>query len=246
MRKLTVLALVVMAGAVQAQVVIPPAFAGTSTGTTGFNTVMRQFDRSMQAVYAATQLTGLNVGDQITGIQFRMFFFATNPATFPATTLTFTNYDIFMGQSATAPGSMSTTYAANQGTGFMQVRSGSLSVAPGTYVKGPDAATPAPWGPVITFTTPYTYNGGSLLMELRHTGNGDAAGNLFVDTVADVAGSWQAIANTTTGAAYAATTGVIGATAAPVMRLNVVAVPEPATCAILGLGAAALLRRRRK
>ena len=245
MRKLSIVALMIVAGAAQAQVVIPPAFAGTSTGTSGFNTVMRQFERSMQAVYSAGQLTGVNVGDQITGIQFRMFFTASNPATFPVSALSFANYDIFLGQSATAPGSMSTTYAANQGAGFMQVRSGGLTVNPNTYVKGPDIATPAPWGELITFTTPYTYTGGSLLMELRHTGNGSTTGNLFVDTVADSAGNWQAIAQTAAGA-YTATTGVVGATAAPVMRLTVVPVPEPATMAILGLGAAALLRRRRK
>lgn len=238
-------AVVLLAGAASAQVVIPSAFASTSTGTTGFNTVMRQFDRSMQAVYSASVL-GLNVGDQINGISFRMNFTASNAfTTFPANTLTFANYDIFMSTTSVTPGSMSTTYAANQGGDFMQVRSGSLTVSPNTYTKGPDAATPGTWGSVISFNNAFTYNGGNLLIEIRHTGNGDAAGNMFIDTVADSAGSWQAIANTTSGSAYTATTGTVGATAAPVARLNLAPVPEPASMTVLGLGALALLRKRR-
>lgn len=129
----------------------------------------------------------------------------------------------------------------------MQVRGGALTIMANTYVKGPDAATPAPYGPYITFNMgDFVYNGGNLLLEIRHTGN-TGSQNLFVDTLADSAGNWSNIASAgTAGTNYGATTGAAGVSGAPVAKLQITPVPEPSTVLALIAGVAVLAARRRK
>lgn len=111
MKRVTLVAIVLScAAAASADVVIPAAFAGTSTGTVGFNTVLRAFDRSVQAIYGASTLSGLNVGDRISGVAFRMFFTTNNPNTWPTADINWANYDIYMSTTSVTPGSQSTTY----------------------------------------------------------------------------------------------------------------------------------------
>jgi len=64
------------------------------------------------------------------------------------------------------------------------VRAGRL-VLPSGFLPG-GALTPNvnPWGGVITFTTPYVYMGGNLLLTIRHTGAVGAGGSGNVDATA--------------------------------------------------------------
>src|SRR5207302_8764496 len=85
------------------------------------------------------------------------------------------NFDVYLGPSNFAPGSLSTSPAANQGAGTMQVRSGPLTFPANSF---PGGSSPNAFGPEITFSTPYTYTGGDLLLTLRYTA---ASGQLLFD-----------------------------------------------------------------
>src|SRR6185436_15396966 len=59
------------------------------------------------------------------------------------------------------------------------VRSGGLVLQSGFLPGGAVTPNVNPWGGVIAFTTPYVYNGGHLLLTIRHTGAvGSGTGNV--------------------------------------------------------------------
>ena len=223
-------------------VVVPNAYANTAASTSGLNTFIRDSGnpRKGQLMINANQLGGINNGDQITGITFRLWTGAT--VGFPANDATWADYSIAVGQ-AVAPLSGTTTFATNfTGTPTL-VRSGSLTIPKNSFTSG---GNPNAWGYEIKFQTPYTYTGGHLAIEVRHTGSNIvnvASDFLEVATTADagyVSGnfrSYTATGNTATVGALANFT---------VTRLSVQAVPEPASLTALGIGALALLRRRKR
>ncbi len=116
---------------------------------------------TFQQVYAPTQLSGLTPGSIITGMQLRIdSVLNASPAS------TVTNFDVYLGPSNFAPGSLTNNVANNQGAGTVQVRAGSLSFAENAF---PTGGSPNAWGPVIPFTSTFTYTGGNLLMTIAHT-----------------------------------------------------------------------------
>jgi hypothetical protein len=156
----TMLLLLGVASNASADVVVPPAFEFTIGSGSEFTALGRLANR-IQVVYGASELTGLNVGDIITGLTFRI---GGTPAVLAAPQ-TVANYEIRLSQSQNAPGSLSTTFADNRGTDEV-VRSGPLTINKGDWTN---VGSPRPFGPIIPFTTNYTYNGGPLLMEYSHT-----------------------------------------------------------------------------
>ena len=234
-----------MACASSAQfVVVPNAYTNVAASASGLNTFIRDTGnpRTGQLLINSNQLSSMSVGDQITGISFRLFTGST--VNFPASGATWSDYTINVGVGV-AP-LLGTTLLATNFTGTpTMVRTGALTVSAGAYsgTGGP----PRPWGTEISFQTPYVYTGGHLAIEVRHTGsnivNNAANDFLEVATTLDtgyIAGDFRSF--TATG--NAATIGALANFT--VTRLSVTPVPEPATFAALGLGALALLRRRRK
>jgi hypothetical protein len=166
--------------AIAQQVVVPGTFAGTA-GVAGLNTFIRDLGnpRTGQLLMDASELATIPPGSQITGIEFRLWTGATAP--FPVSDATWANYTINMG-TCVQPSLGTTTFASNFVGAPVQVRTGSLTVPAGTYsnVGGP----PRPYGPVITFTTPFVYTGGHLGIEIRHPGSNitnPAASSHFLD-----------------------------------------------------------------
>ncbi|HYE63243.1 MAG TPA: hypothetical protein VD997_14705 [Phycisphaerales bacterium] len=172
-----VLSSLTLAAAASAQTVSMPAGIEASGTSGGFSTVFHRDARSYQILMneAALQAAGMPTNVNITALAFRR-----PPATLPSfpfpswptTQLTFANWDMTLSPSDAIAGQMSSTYTNNIGAGAVMVRSGSLTLAPGAFPGGSPAPTPNPWGTDITFTTPYFYTGGSLLITIRHTGNG--------------------------------------------------------------------------
>ena len=216
-----------------AQVVLPPGNAAVD----GDASVARPLDiaaQTTQFVYGTALLGGLNVGDQINGLQFRL---DASVPTGPATPVSFTDYEITLSQSLNAPGSLSPLFANNIAGDAVVVRSGALNIAANSF---PGGASPNTFGPVITFSSAYTYTGGPLLITIRHSGNGVTGFTLDAQSMVDgenVSASGQ---NATTS--EGSFRGVV------VVNLTVgAAAPEPGSLLlVLGcMGGAGILRASR-
>ena len=228
-----------VASAAAQTVVVPNAYANTQASASGLNTFIRDVNnpRTGQLLINASQL-GAAVGQQIDGLTFRLFTGAT--VNFPASNATWADYTINIGQGV-AFGSQTTTFATNFVGTPTTVRSGPLNIPAGAFVNDP--LNPNPFGPLITFNTPYVYTGGNLLIEIRHTGSNitNNAANDFLEVALTTdpgynSAFWSA---TATGA-----TATVGAQANfTVTQLHFV--PAPASLALLGLGGLLASRRRR-
>ncbi|WP_260442118.1 PEP-CTERM sorting domain-containing protein [Microcystis aeruginosa] len=155
--------------------------APNQTSNAGLSTALIDGNRTYLMQYGASLLSGINVGDQITGLTFRLSSSGTGssvPPSSPATS--FTNWDLTLAQAANPISSLSTTFASNL-TNPVLVRSGALAFAAGAFPGGAVNPTTNPFGPVINFTTPYTYQGGDLVVLISHTGGTNAVG--FLDAL---------------------------------------------------------------
>ena len=240
---LALVGLVATSAHAQSLTTVPSANAAVE-GSSGLNTIIRSEARTLQTVISASELTSMLNG-QITGLTFRLD--GSEVATRPDFAINFANYDIYLGQAATTPSTLSNTFASNYIPGTKtQLRGGALSLAAG-YFPRTNPAGPNDFAAIIGFNLSggnYSYTGGDLVIELTHTGN--SATDFGLDAQANSA---QVAAVGSPGYNALTNTGV-NASLAPVMRLQftpaVTAAPEPGTLALLGLGAFGLVVRRRR
>lgn len=115
---------------------------------------------TFQQVMAPSQLLGLQVGDVITGMQLRL-----DSTWLASAASSNTNFDVSIGPSNFAPGSLTSSVAGNQGAGTVLARSGSIDFPLNSFSFG---SSPNSFGPLIPFTTNYTYTGGNLLLTISH------------------------------------------------------------------------------
>jgi hypothetical protein len=148
--------------------IVPPANASTNGGSSNSIPLGAASGGTYMVLYEPSQLVGLPIGGRITSLQLRQSNLETAP--WPSANATFSDYEIRIGTSTRTAATMSLTYADNL-TGAVLVRDGALSLPANVYPGGgASGATPEDWGPVITFSTPYTYSGGPLVLEFRNTG----------------------------------------------------------------------------
>jgi len=216
-------------------VVVPGGFSGTEANSSD-NAPLGASEQHFQQVFSAALLTNLVAGDLINGIAFRVDGSETS---LPAQTVT--TYNIGMSQSPNAPGSLSSTFAANRGADYLTVRSGPLAITPGEFSGG---SSPNTFG-WITFSTPYLYTGGALLVEIAYQG-------FSIGRDADAAYPYNAsLAQTAFGTGFSSTTADAGLySEALVMGFSVEtvgSVPEPSASAMFVVGVLFLgVQRRRK
>lgn len=228
---------VAIAGAASAfQGVVPPNFAGAESPGGFFLTNSSSAWKTYQLTIDSSQLTAF-VGSTITDLDFRLNGGVNYPVAGP---INFTNFDVFMG-AGVDPSAMSNTFADNFTGAVTQVRGGALTVSPGDYPGGTSANG---FGGGLGFNlSNYTYNGGDLTVLFRFSSSVSEQFNIDAVLGTDpgygslYAGRWAENAS--------ATTAQFNAQIA-IMQFTAEAVPEPATMVVLGLGAAALIRRRRK
>lgn len=147
------------------KVVIPDGYAA-APGNSILNTWARDLPRTFQQVTSPALMSGLEIGDEIIGIAVRGNRYSPS---WPPSPRNYADYSIWLGQSMNPPSSIDRTFANNRGPDFTQVRSGPLTFAPNSF---PGGGEPNDFAPVISFTTPYVYQGGELLIEMSHPGNG--------------------------------------------------------------------------
>lgn len=143
----------------------------SSASTEGTGTIQDIFlvggDATVQLFLDNSQLTNFTSGDQIAGMSVRLDAAeATNAA------ISYTQFDIEFSQADTASASSgllaSTTFATNQGSAPILVRSGALSISAGEITAG---SSPNDFSFVIPFTTTYTYTGGTdIVITVRMSG----------------------------------------------------------------------------
>jgi len=146
----------------QIDVVVPNALESTTTSGT-FIGPLGNSARSYQLLINASELTSL-VGTNLNGIAFRSI--ASASTTWPSSDFTYVSYDIYLSASV-APADRSLTFTENIIGTKIQVRSGSLDIQANSYGTGGAEN----FGPTITFDSDYLYEGGHLLIEIRHTGS---------------------------------------------------------------------------
>lgn len=206
-------------------IIVPGQFALAEAGSSD-NAPLGASEQHFQQVFSSALLTNISVGDWIDGIAFRV---EGTETALPAQSIPI--YDISLSQSPNAPGSMSATFADNRGADFLTVRSGPLTVNAGDF---PGGSSPNDFG-WISFSTPYQYQGGDLLIEVAY--QGFSAGR-DADAVYPFAAN---LAQTEFGNGYNSTTADAGLYAeALVMGFSITSVlepiPEPSAFFIIGVG----------
>jgi serine protease AprX len=155
--------------------VAPSGFANTG-GNGGLNSPIQTGGRTVQMIVGAQHLTHIRPHSTLDGIAFRPQSGSSNwPSAGPAN---FNDYRIEIGNSAVAPGSMSSTVAANHGANVILARTGPLSFPQNVATGG---ASVNPFGVVVPFQRKFVYTGGDVVVTLRHDGSSAAA--VFLDTV---------------------------------------------------------------
>lgn len=145
------------------QNVVPNANATVSGGNPFLGPYLNS-QITYQLLIAASQLTNL-VGKNIISISFRNTF--NSPFAWPSSEAIFSNYDVYIGQSV-SPSNRTPVFALNAIGLATQVRSGNLVIPQNALSSG---SNPNSFSFDIPFQIPYFYNGGNLLVEIRHFGS---------------------------------------------------------------------------
>ena len=132
----------------------------------GLNVPLRTDAWTMQFVYSEKLLRYLPPGTKIQGLAFRLW---SGQSTWPPSERNWSNYSVQVSTSTQSPGELSTNFNDNIAADAVTARSGVLAIASGAYAGG---GNPNPFGPVLSFNTPFVYQGGDLLITLRHSGSG--------------------------------------------------------------------------
>ena len=177
------LAILLSAASVRADEIIVPNRAAGAGGTGGYSTLLHSQERSYQLVVGPQELSGLPVGSRITAITWRLMSWQVQ-SDWPGMgrTARFDNYDIYLSSSLNPPGSLSRNYLENIGPDVVLARGGPFTFADVFFPGGALLPATNPFGENILFAEHYVYQGGDLLLTIRHTGNVGASSG-YLDTL---------------------------------------------------------------
>lgn len=229
--------------------------------SSGINTPLRNAPRAYQAYYSATNFSSVTTPTVLDGIAFRLAIgenwrpVGYTGSTWPDAPLNFSDFTIELSRASTAVNSdgefisLTPTFAANRdASSVVQVRTGALSIPTAAFSADGGATGVHSFSAYIPFSSTYTLDPGEeLVVSIRHTGYGATGTPLqaFFASGEYENGVADAVSSTSQGTTFAAAPNGFSSPLFVQFR-QAQAVPEPATMAALGLGAAALLRRRRR
>ncbi len=174
---------IVPAGSPYTEVVVPPAADGVEGSSTA--PIQSTLRNTTQQIFRTVDLPGLEPGDTIVGMDVRL-----NEGVLGSKISNITDFIVRMGQAS--PGfsiTGGTAYADNYSGTPVTVRSGllilSLTATPGG---------PKPFGGFIQFSTPFTYEGGDLVLETRYS---STSANLILDQLEGDGNSGDMLFSTT-------------------------------------------------
>ena len=182
--------------------VIPGDYTSTP-GNTAFTSQLASTPRTYQLLMHESLLTDL-LNQQILAVSWRLPTGATS--NWPATDITITDYDFYLGQSVDPANMSLTDFSTNFAGPKKQVRAGSMTILANSYTFG---NTPNDWGPEMTFflDSVYVYTGGHLIIELRQTGAGSSRS---VDALGTTTPGYGTLFRSCWGSGYEANSGSQG------------------------------------
>ncbi len=226
----TCILLAAAAWAAEASLVVVPGSLASVEGNNSNTGILGPNGRTFQYAYDSSVLS-IQPGDKLIGMAFRL----TQSAGAITGPLSWTLFDIQISSSKASPGYLSNTFASNVGSDAVNVRSGALSFAAGAF---PSGHAPNSFGPEISFSTPFTYSGGDLLLTVRTNGNTQGT-TVAVDAEGNLLGKYQGFGSTV---GSSATVGNGATTTTVVLAFDVQSgVPEPGTALLMLSGVWAAL-----
>jgi len=208
----------------QAQVVAPISAEGSGVSSLGpFGP--SAFGGLTEQVLFESSVLGLTAGDVITGIAFRADS-SLGAGGAPPSDLTFATFQITVGQAAVTAETMTGTFANNFASSTVVRPATSLTLTAHSF---PTGSSPNTFGPVISFTTPFTYTGGDLVFEFRNPGS---SSSLAVDASAGAGEGYGTTHRTFAALSPGASSGN-DSSQSPIIQIQFTPVPEPATWTLL-------------
>ncbi len=118
-------------------------------------------DHTFQWIFPASDFTKVPLGSRITAIGFRI----NGASAGQRLSASFAQWNLQLSSSNNPSLTLSSVFDDNIGPDVVTVRSGPLTLTANSFPSGPN---PNQFYDIL-FSTPYVYNGGELLMTLRHT-----------------------------------------------------------------------------